>query len=247
MSAWTAELVKSAGTTICNVNGCVDGLVGDGLCVVACGAAGIFDFVASTLQMGLAHDDDCHLNKHMKLVQGIESDLADNLDVAVATRASAEDLDDLHDTVNDVAGVVLTNQNHLVVAVSSLDAIDTGVATGFSTMIDALSVQATDRGGFQELNLKLSVEAILQPGQTGRISTFQLPDAFGGKLELVREIVAGTILANQLAGQDIHRALSYFRAADGCFNNLDYKAAFSNYRLAYQEAVREVRNKPGED
>ena len=101
-----------------------------------------------------------------------------------------------------------------------------------------LDEQRSDRQEFQSLNVRISIEQQLGSSQNDRISLFQLPEAFGGKLEEVREVVAEAILMNDDAGQDIGQALTFFAQGDTHFNNQQYSDAFVSYREAYRAAAQ---------
>ncbi|HKQ60800.1 MAG TPA: hypothetical protein VJS92_05895, partial [Candidatus Polarisedimenticolaceae bacterium] len=71
-----------------------------------------------------------------------------------------------------------------------------------------------------------------------RVATFQLPAAFGGALELVRDTVADAITRTQAAGEDVHCAPNELGRGDDAYAQGEYKRAFDAYRRAYQEAAR---------
>ena len=91
---------------------------------------------------------------------------------------------------------------------------------------------------FQALDLRLKIEANLLQNGGDRISMFQLPQALGGVLELVREIVEDTIDAEEDAGGDVACAREALIRGDAQFGLGDYKEAYRFYRIAYQGAVR---------
>jgi hypothetical protein len=70
-----------------------------------------------------------------------------------------------------------------------------------------------------------------------RISYFYLPAAFGGRLELVREIVVETIVQNQAAGIDVGGAPASVAAGDADYANGDWKGAYDEYQRAYRTVV----------
>ncbi len=242
-AAWVAELVKAASAGVCDVTGCTIGDLnppGVVTCVLGCIVAAGSEFVAASLQFGLALDDDCQLNDHMDLLSEIDGDLEARLDTPVSSLATALSVQYVQDDVSDLAGEVATNQtgiNGLVTALGSPPPAS-DIASELASVSDNLSDQETDRQAFQELDLRLTIEAGLQPGETATIGLFQLPRSVGGKLEDVREVVASTITMHIDAGLSVNNALVLFRQADGQLNNGAYKRAFSGYRLAYQEAIR---------
>ena len=67
---------------------------------------------------------------------------------------------------------------------------------------------------------------------------FQLPEIFGGYLELVREIVEITINMMKDAGQDIHNANEKLIKGDEKFAAGEYKKAYKEYGKSYREATK---------
>jgi len=70
-----------------------------------------------------------------------------------------------------------------------------------------------------------------------RISFFYLPSAFGGVLELVREIVVEAIVQNQAAGIDVGNAATSLASGDADYAAGDWKGAYDEYQQAYRMVV----------
>lgn len=128
---------------------------------------------------------------------------------------------------------------------ASLDNLSTRVDQGVDGIRAELDDQRDDRRSFQDLNLRISIEQQLGSEANDRISLFQLPSVVGGRLEMVREIVAEAILMNDDAGKNIDQALISFAQGDTHFNNQEFSLAFSFYRQAYREAAQ-VGAAPGQ-
>jgi len=106
------------------------------------------------------------------------------------------------------------------------------------TLEDRLSEDAARRRDFQRDLETLDLEAALSvPVATVPID-LQLPSAFGGRLETVREVVADAIVNSQRAGIKVDAALVLLRQGDDFFNAGNYADAFDAYRSAYQELVQ---------
>lgn len=242
-AAWVADLVKSVAAGVCDVTGCTIGdlnVPGVVACVVGCTVAAAAEFLASSLQFGLALDDDCQLGEHMGLLTEVDEALAVKLDTTVSSRASGLSVQYLHDEVSGVAGNVVANQTGIngLAAVIGTPPTGSDIASELDSIAGVLSDHEAEQVAFGELDLRLSIEAALQPGSTATIGLFQLPRSVGGKLEDVREIVASTITMHQDAGLSVNNALALFSQADGHLNSGAYRQAFSGYRLAYREAIR---------
>ncbi len=181
----------------------------------------------------LITDDNCGLVNHYGAVE----EFADQTDAFLEGIASG-----LQDQVLPALDEAVSSR----ASQAGLDGLQAALATGFGVLdggldglLAELAAQAADREAFQELDQRLRIEASLQAGAAGPLSTLQLPEALGGQLERVREIVADTILMNLAAGQEIHGALELFDKGDEQLNLQNYKWAFQAYRLAYRAAASE--------
>jgi hypothetical protein len=233
-----AELVANYFAGMCDTLGCP--VLPNAGCFVSCAANLLFQVLASTAEFLVARDEDnCH-GEHSDLLENLEGGilvavtdgvlinqeaLTTKLNVVVSSRASQSSVDGLASEIGNIESKLGDGPGIDIAA--ELDAITVDLAA-----------QEVDRQAYQELSLRLSIEKMLQPGQTGRISLFQLPRSVGGELEMVREVAASAITMRQDAGLPIHDALHYFSLADGHLNGQRYRAAFTAYRLAYQEAMK---------
>ena len=93
---------------------------------------------------------------------------------------------------------------------------------------------------FAEEQLRIEIEQTLA-GHTAHphaIALFELPSAFGGKLELVREIVEETINNMKAAGENVGDAAEDLTEGDEEYANGEYKDAFYKYSKAYRDATK---------
>lgn len=193
-----------------------------------------------------------------------------NLDIAVSSRASqasvdavASKLDDLDtaisaqasqtsvDAVAEELSTGLGNLASLVAGRSSQASVDQlagkldGITGGFVvTMSSRASQSSLDdlaalQGDHQTLMLRIQVERSLTSEDAAN-SIFYLPGEFGGLLELVRDVVADTIVENQAAGIHVHYAAeAKFDKGDRALSMGDYKRSYEDYRKAYRLVVSE--------
>jgi tetratricopeptide (TPR) repeat protein len=91
---------------------------------------------------------------------------------------------------------------------------------------------------FQDLDLRLKIEANLVIEGAKNISSFLLPRAFGGVLELVRQIVGESIDASMDAGLDVRNAEAELARGDDLFAAGDYRSAYDSFAKAYREASK---------
>ena len=229
----TADLAGIVGQAICDAAPSGDLVV---INTVLCPIAGVLKVTAKVAEFVGKVDDICQLFKQAFNLNQIEKKTDegfltmelrfDGVDSELGTLARQVSVDSLASQVDDVDSVVSDLDQELDLVRADLDE------------------QGDDRREFQDLNLRISIEQQLGSEANDRISLFQLPASVGGKLEEVREVVAGAILMIDDAGQDIGLALVYFAQGDDHFNNQQYGDAFASYRQAYREAAqaREMPN-----
>jgi hypothetical protein len=114
--------------------------------------------------------------------------------------------------------------------ITQFDELNELVEMEFSDLNDALDATAA-----RELRLK--IEESLSTDDQHKIAQFMLPDALGGKLELVRLCVEDMIARVTAAGLDALDADTYFAQGDAAFLETEFKEAFMNYTIAYRNAV----------
>jgi len=86
--------------------------------------------------------------------------------------------------------------------------------------------------------LRLTIENQLLQAGRGGVGLLELPEAFGGRLELTRSIVVDTIANFRKAGQSVGSAEGSLSRGDDALAIKDYKTAFTYYRDAYRLAVQ---------
>jgi len=100
--------------------------------------------------------------------------------------------------------------------------------------IDAIEAKLDGIGEKDEL-LQIEIEKSLLLHD--RISHFYLPAAFGGRLELMREIVVEAIVQNQAAGIDVGGAPASVAQGDVHYAAGEWKGAYDEYQQAYRTVV----------
>jgi hypothetical protein len=89
-----------------------------------------------------------------------------------------------------------------------------------------------------DLILRLQIEADLSTEPNAvKVGFFMIPTAFGGKLDLVQQIVTQTLARIVAAGGNIGNAQSFLNQANADKAAGNFKAAYDNYRRAYKAAV----------
>jgi hypothetical protein len=87
----------------------------------------------------------------------------------------------------------------------------------------------------RDFSLRLEIEKALR--HDVRLAVFFLPEAHGGKLALVRQIVVETIDAVLASGEGVTAANSRLTLGDTAASDGRYKDAFHYYAQAYFQAV----------
>lgn len=160
-------------------------------------------------------------------------------------------------TVETAVSAVLTQAATLASAATSLNTTLSGtnnqvteISGDLSTLganISVLSntettIQATANqeiallGSFQSLQLRMAIEENLTRTGANPIGLFQLPAQFGGYLEVVGSIVQDTITQAGALGHQIAQATTDLGIATSDYTAGKYKAAYSYYAKAYQDA-----------
>ena len=99
---------------------------------------------------------------------------------------------------------------------------------------DATQLKLRD---FRDLNLRLTIESVLQAGVGQEVASFQLLEPWG-QLATVRKIVQETISSMTIAQEGIGQAQKYYDSAVQLMNAGKYKSAFQEFMKAYRETTR---------
>lgn len=94
-----------------------------------------------------------------------------------------------------------------------------------------------DLGDFESLNVKITIEQVLQAGVSSEVGSFQLRSPWG-KLQRVSEIVKETIDAMTTAGEGVGQARKYYDGGMALMASGKDKEAFREFARAYQEATK---------
>jgi hypothetical protein len=152
------------------------------------------------------------------------------LDVTVSSRASQTSVDTLLTNVNTLQNSVTVFHNEFtansIVVNNKLDAAN--------TKLDNLAIAVSDQGA---LNLRIHIEDDLADPGNHPLALFEVPEANGGHLNLVRSIVADTIAKMQATGQGVGNAQAFLAAGDAAKAAGAYKSAYANYGKAYRAAA----------
>jgi hypothetical protein len=153
-----------------------------------------------------------------------------NLDVKISTRATQTSVDTLLTNVNTLQNSVTVFHNEFtansIVVNNKLDAAN--------TKLDNLAITVSDQGA---LNLRIHIEDDLADPGNHPLALFEVPEANGGHLNLVRSIVADTIAKMQATGQGVGNAPAFLAAGDAAKAAGAYKSAYANYGKAYRAAA----------
>jgi len=94
-----------------------------------------------------------------------------------------------------------------------------------------------DVKSFRDLDLRLTIERVLQAGTGDEVASFQLLEPLG-HLRLVASIVDETIRSMVIAQEGVGLAQKYYDAATVLMNEAKYKLAFREFTKAYREATK---------
>jgi hypothetical protein len=126
-----------------------------------------------------------------------------------------------------------------VPCVAGADAAACNTANGLANTIDVrLDTILGNTADLESLTLRMSIERALADPSHQPVGLFALPQAQGGELETVRDIVIDTIARLQAAGQGTGNAASLVATANASLAAGDFVGAYVNFAQAYQSAVR---------
>jgi len=126
------------------------------------------------------------------------------------------------DVKNNTTAINTSIDNHVAQVDSDVQGRDTQIDMQINT--------------FQTLELRMKIEHVMASGLS--VESFELPQALGGYLETVRAIVADTISKMLVAGQAVGTATKSMGLGDTALAAKLYKAAYQDYAVAYQTAVK---------
>ena len=95
----------------------------------------------------------------------------------------------------------------------------------------------TDVAEFQALNLRLTIERVLQAGTNNEVGHLQLRAPWG-HLQRVSEIVKESIDSMSTSGEGIGQARKYYDTAMALMADGKDKEAFRQFALAYRETTK---------
>lgn len=171
------------------------------------------------------------------------------LDLALSTRATQASVDALSGSLTQLSKDVATveakidrlgfTEARIGARVNKIEATTNRSETKVDTLTSGNSTQQTFISEFLKLTTRLHIEEnLLGHGDSGVISQFQLPAAFGGKLETVSFIVADTINMTLAASQPIFGAARELQRGDNLLKAGDFIKAYQAYRSSYSEATK---------
>jgi hypothetical protein len=182
------------------------------------------------------------IDQHLTLIDtaisgqniSIDADV-DNRIVAVDTDLTSRIVNTDADLNNHVTGIDTDLNTHL-------NSVDTDLITRATQLDTEVGMQSSDFTlsvprpvGLRELALRLKIEQALTTGQM--IGLFELPQAKGGYLDLVRSTVVDVINKMLSAGLSVGTASKSLTTGDSNVATGQYKTAYKYYASAYQAAV----------
>jgi len=171
------------------------------------------------------------------------------LDLALSTRATQASVDALGGSLTQLSRDVATveakidrlslTEGRIGAKVNKIEATTNRSETKVDTLTSGNSTQQNFVSDFLKLTTRLHIEEnLLGGGNNGVISQFQLPAAFGGRLETVSFIVADTINMTLAASQSVFGAERELQRGDNLLKAGDFIKAYQAYRSSYSEATK---------
>jgi len=183
---------------------------------------------------GLA--DTCTATNLAFLAAKSVSDLVVTCDPSLAHKGSDVSAGRFDKLSAEIAGAQTGMQESVRSAKRELTQAMTVVADHVAEVqsVHSSKLEATMMEG-SDLNLRMEIERTLQQNQP--YGWAYLPQANGGKLELVRAVVDETIQNVAASGESINGAAAKLSAANDAYSRGQFKAAFRLYSEAYRAAI----------
>ena len=199
----------------------------DPTCIFSGPLAALATSLAQAASVPLTLDDNCRENQRQAAVEALTDDSNSRFN-----RINQDLQQTLQPRLNQSVSLLASN--------SAFVEFDGRVQAGFAQLdqrLAALDLVVSSAGNSTQqadtTAMRLNIEIALQRGGAG-VASLQLPASAGGQLELVRELVAESVLALQALGEDIGAALTRIGEGDGALNQGDFRGAY----IAYQDAYR---------
>jgi len=141
-------------------------------------------------------------------------------------------------------GNTLSLMNALNANFNSLSNLTSTDDANLTSLINSktLDLKSNDNQKFEDarkLALRMAIELDLLAGDSGALAMFQLPQANGGYLDMVRDIVDQDINQTLASGQTVGQAQKFFTDALSSMTDGKFKAAFKLFQKAYTEITKQ--------
>jgi hypothetical protein len=232
-----AEGVQLAAEVAANVS---DVLLPDTADVITAALFGVYAAAgAATLTVAGIYDtaDECQsiqLDAYIRSMGGQGANPATALVSLIDLRQLSSGIDTkvtaLQTTVNNIQTTVNATQttvNNIQTTVNATQTTVNNIQTVVNNTQQAVTAEA-------ERNLRLRIEETLADPSVHTVISFELPQAFGGFLEKVRQVVTDSVTNAGSAGLSVGTANSFLAKGNAAFTARDWKSAYSWYGKAYR-------------
>ena len=180
-------------------------------------AVGIADEVTNGLQFSYDVNNQCQGNQFSSTV--------------------LSDFDTLSQSVTNVSNQVKGVSDGVTQLLGLVDVKVSTRASQASLDADAAAILASIKAARDEA-LRIQIEDNLAGPDGVDVGLFELPNALGGDLEIVRGIVATTIANFAKTGKSTTTANNFLAQADSYISQGNYKAGFQNLKKAYKNVIQ---------
>jgi len=180
-------------------------------------AVGIADEVTNGLQFSYDVNNQCQGNQFSSTV--------------------LSDFDTLSQSVTNVSNQVKGVSDGVTQLLGLVDVKVSTRASQASLDADTAAILASIKAARDEA-LRIQIEDNLAGPDGVDVGLFELPNALGGDLEIVRGIVATTIANFAKTGKSTTTANNFLAQADSYISQGNYKAGFQNLKKAYKSVIQ---------
>lgn len=221
---------------LCDSNGC-----NSGVCSIPCKISAATAIAITPFEAGLAVDSEKCFANHA-------SRMSDSCDAALGScESSRQSANNFVAIENLVSNGILPEASDLNDNVAQGDALRatqsllldrlSRTSSQLQALRDLIDQDALGQAGFKDDLTAMDIELALSARSGSAPVDLQIPAIYGGRLELVREVVADAIANSLQAGLEVGQALERLSEGNDHLNENAYQDAFEAFRSAYLELL----------
>jgi hypothetical protein len=232
-----AEGVQLAAEVAANIS---DVLIPDDLDVITAALWGVYAAAGAAVLtvVGIydtaAECQSIQLDAYIRSIGGDSGDPAQTLVSLMDLKNLSSGVDTKLDAITTVVNNILTKVTFVQTTVNAIQTTVNAIQTTVNNIQSAVATLQSTLDANAERDLRLHIEESLADPSVNTVISFELPQANGGYLEKVRQVVTDSIAHAGSAGLSVSTATSFLAKGNTAFTANDWKSAYSWYGKAYR-------------